>query len=519
MNRSAAIDRLNSEKIWDILVIGGGATGLGCALDAAARGFKTALIERSDFAQGTSSRSTKLVHGGVRYLKQGNLSLVRGALKERGLLKQNAPHLFDDQSFIIPSYNWYEKFYYGTGLTFYDALAGKLGIEKTSILSRQEALEAIPTLKTENLRGGVRYYDGQFDDARMTIALAQSIWDQGGVALNYVKAEAFIKKNGKIVGIEATDIESGESVRVHSKAVINATGVFSDSLRQLDDPASPEIIQTSQGAHIVLPKKFVPGNSAIMVPKTSDGRVLFAIPWKDSVIVGTTDTPMDKIDPNPKPLDQEIDFILENARRYLETGVDRKDIRSVYAGLRPLVKPPKSSGNTAALSRDHTIQISNTGLITIAGGKWTTFRKMGQDTIDRAIEVAGLVTKPCQTRALALHGASSNGEAIPENWRMYGSDALKLQKLASDNAELNEELHPDFSYKKAEIVFGIREEMALSIEDLLSRRTRILVQDAKAAMEAAPAVAAILAKEQGRDETWARNAVEEFKQTAREFLP
>ncbi len=466
MDRDIGLDRLASETHWDFLIIGGGATGLGAAVDAASRGYRVALVERADFAQGTSSRSTKLVHGGVRYLKQGNLSLVKGALRERGLLFQNAPHLVNPLSFIIPNYSWWEGPYFATGLKFYDWLAGSLGIENTKMLGKEAALEEIPSLRSEKLHGGVMYWDGQFDDARLAIDLAATTWENGGLALNYVDAKELIKENGRIAGALCEDSISGKAFEVKAKCVINATGVFSDNLRQRDKPAANKIIQASQGAHIVVSQELLPLKSALIVPKTTDDRVLFAIPWHNRVIIGTTDTPVDKIDLDPKPFPEEVGFIIENATNYLNVSIGPDDIKSAYAGLRPLVSLKSSGSSTAKLSRDHYIETSESGLVTIAGGKWTTYRKMAEDVIDRAEISSNQQHRDCRTENLKI----SCGQPKPEG----------------------ELLHPDLPYTINQIEHSISEEMPRNLEDILSRRVRALTLDREAASSIADNVASLM---------------------------
>lgn len=463
MNRDLGLDRLASESNWDFLIIGGGATGLGAALDAASRGYRVALVERSDFASGTSGRSTKLVHGGVRYLKQGNLSLVKGALRERGLLIQNAPHLVHALPFVIPNYSWWEGPYFATGLKFYDWLAGDLCIQKTRHLDKEAALEELPLLNSKNLHGGIQYWDGQFDDARLAIDMASNIWKHGGLAINYVSAKELIKQNGRVAGAVCEDSIHGKTFEIKAKNVINATGVFSDSIRKLDQPSTSSIIQASQGAHIVVSQDLLPLKSALIVPKTTDGRVLFAIPWHNRVIIGTTDTPIDKIETDPKPLSEEIGFIVENATNYLDISISSSDIKGAYAGLRPLVSLKSNGGSTAKISRDHHIEISNTGLITIAGGKWTTYRKMAEEVIDRAEQSSGLENRPCVT----------------ENLRIESEFPICGEQL----------LHPDLPYSFDQVDFSLAHEMPQSIEDVLSRRIRALTLDSEAAIAVADQIA------------------------------
>ncbi len=518
MKRPAAIARLSdNSELWDMIVVGGGATGLGCAVDAAARGYKVALVEQADYAKGTSSRSTKLVHGGVRYLKQGNISLVLEALKERGLLCENARHLVSHQAFIVPNYSWWEGPFYGIGMKVYDVLAGKLGLEPSRHLSKSETLEQIPTLENEGLVGGVIYYDGQFDDARLAVNLAQTVWDLGGVTANYVKVTGLLQTDGLTSGVSALDMESGYEFEVRARCVINATGVFSDGLRRMDDPGGKDIIAASRGVHLVLPKQFVPKEAAIMVPHTTDGRVLFAVPWHGYVVLGTTDESTEDISLEPRATEEEIDFILENAARYMHTDPTRADVLSVYAGLRPLIKQGET-GNTAALSRDHTIIVSETGLITIAGGKWTTYRRMAEDAIDHAETIAGFDKRDCRTHHLPIHGSTTRKFDGSPLINLFGSDAENILGLMREQSELIEPLHARLPYCRGEAIWAAREEMARSVEDILARRTRSLLLDARSAIEAAPLVGQLLAAELGHDEAWGQRSAEAFIELAKGYL-
>ncbi|NNK61840.1 MAG: glycerol-3-phosphate dehydrogenase/oxidase, partial [Gemmatimonadetes bacterium] len=405
MQRDEMVGRLaRRDRPWDLAVVGGGATGLGIAVDAAARGYDVALFEAYDFGKGTSSRSTKLVHGGVRYLRQGNIPLVMDALRERGILRANAPHLVHDLAFVVPNYDWWEAPFYGIGLKVYDALAGRYGFGPSRLLSKEETVERLPTIETEGLRGGVVYHDGQFDDARLLVHLARTAAGLGAVLTNYAPVTGLLKDGtGVVAGVRVEDREAGSTMEIAAKTVINATGPFADGLRRLDDEAARPMIRASQGIHIVLERRFLPGDSAIMVPHTDDRRVLFAVPWHDRVIVGTTDTPVDTIDVEPRPLADEISFVLEHAARYLTQDPEPGDVLSAFAGLRPLVGSDDAD-DTASLSRDHTLQISPTGLVTITGGKWTTYRKMAEDAVDHAAVLAGLDPVPCTTRDLQIHG-------------------------------------------------------------------------------------------------------------------
>ena len=491
MNRSNMLSQIdNPTDEWDIVIIGGGATGLGCAVDAAARGFRTLLLEQGDFAQGTSSRSTKLIHGGVRYLQQGDIPMVRDSLRERGHLLKNAPHLVHPLPFVIPGYRWYEPFYYTFGMKVYDMMSGKLGIDPSLLLSKEKVVDKFPNLKSDGLNGGTLYWDAQFDDARMVVALARTAAEQKACVLNYLKVDNFNKENGRIRGVIATDQLSGKEYAINAKIVINATGVFADSIRQLDVENTPEIIAPSQGIHIVLDASFLSADHAIMIPKTDDGRVLFAIPWHGHLMFGTTDTPGVPIELEPRPLEEEIDYLIEHASRYMQKAPTRADIKSVFAGLRPLVQPAHVKGGaTSKISRDHHIDVSDAGLVTIAGGKWTTYRHMAEDTIDQAIKTASLEPSPCTTLDLKIH-RSDEGDQV-----------------AKEEPEYNEALHPDFEYRKADIVAAARHEMAQTLVDALSRRTRCLFLNHKATLEIAPEAARLMAGELGKDENWINEQV------------
>ena len=503
-------------RVWDFIVIGGGAAGLGTAVEAAARGHKTLLLEQGDFACGTSSRSTKLIHGGVRYLRQGRLRLVRQALYERGLLLRNAPHLVHGLPCLLPLYAWWERPWYGLGLGCYDLLAGQHRVAPSRHLSRREAMERMPTLQASGLRGGILYQDGQFDDARLAVCLAQTLLDLGGLPLNYVAATGLLKTVGKLAGVVACDLETGREYRLRAKAVINATGVFSDGLRQMDDPQAPTAIAPSQGAHLVLDSTFLPGECALVVPRTDDGRVLFLIPWLDRVLVGTTDTPVALPSRNPRPLPEEIDFLLSHAARYLTRRPAREDVRSVFAGLRPLVNS-ESPGQTAALSRDHAVLVSASRLVSVVGGKWTTYRRMGEDAIDRAAEAAGLATEPSCTARLRLHGWSGGQVAGP--WGAYGNDAGQLAALAASRPDLDRPLHPRLPYRACEVLWAVHHEFARCVEDVLARRSRALFLDTEASLEMAPEVAALMATGLGRDGAWRTRQVQEFRTLAQDYLP
>ncbi|MGE5610759.1 MAG: glycerol-3-phosphate dehydrogenase/oxidase [Bacillota bacterium] len=517
MQRADMLSRLEDRgREWDFIVVGGGATGLGVAIDAAARGYQTVLLEQNDFAKGTSSRSTKLAHGGVRYLKQGNISLVLDALRERGLMRRNAPHLVHDLPFVVPVYDWWGGPFYGIGLRLYDILAGKLGFGRSRNLSRDAAIERIPTIETHGLRGGVMYYDGQFDDSRLAISLAQTAADLGATLVNYVRVAAIVKTDGMVSGVRAQDLEGGREYELKAKAVINATGVYSDSICQMDDPNARPMISPSQGTHIVLDRSFLPGDSAIMIPQTDDGRVLFAIPWHDCVVVGTTDVPVQQTPLEPKPLDTEVEFLLSHAARYLSKDPSRADVLSIFAGLRPLVSAGNGQ-NTAALSRDHTVHISQSGLLTITGGKWTTYRKMAEDAVDHAADLAGLEAAPCTTRDLHIHGYLEDAEQLGI-LAVYGSDASAVQQLMDENPTYQQLLHPQLPYRAGQVIWAVRQEMARTVEDVLSRRTRALLLNARASIEAADRVADLMAGELGQGESWKQQQVQSYRGLASQYV-
>lgn len=516
MNRSEMIKAIEEEKLWDVIIIGGGASGAGIALDSASRGYKTLLVERADFSSGTSSRSTKLVHGGVRYLQQGNISLVLEALNERGILRRNAPHLVHDLPFIVPNYDWWEGPFYGIGMKIYDMLAGREGFGSSQLLSLEETIKHLPTVEQEGLNGGVVYYDGQFDDARLVIDLIKTTADQGGFAINYMEAVSLSKKHDLISGVKVNDLLNNKEYFLNAKVVINATGPFTDSVRKMDCQDCVPMVSPSQGVHMVLDKSFLPGDSAIMVPHTDDGRVLFAIPWHDKVVVGTTDTPIDEAVTEPIPFDEEVQFLLEHTARYLTKDPTKDDILSVFAGVRPLVVNP-SAENTAAISREHVVSISKAGLVTIAGGKWTTYRKMAEDTLEQAILIGQLEPEECKTKGLNIHGYHNHADGYGA-LEVYGSDALEIQNLAAEEKTLAEKIIPEYDAIKAEVIWAVREEMAMTIEDFLSRRRRYLVLDTRASLKMAPVVAGLMAKEMGMDNVWIDEELSRYKKLTENFL-
>jgi len=518
MIRAEMLRRVKSrEKVWDFIVIGGGATGVGCAIDAASRGFDVLLLEQNDFGKGTSSRSTKLVHGGFRYLAQADFSLVKEALRERATLQKNAAHLVKNQPFIVPCYSLREKFFYGAGLKFYNLLAGKYGFGKSVILSKKETLEKLPNVKRRNLRGGILYFDGQFDDARLLIDLVKTAAEQSAVVLNYAPVSELTRRENKIDGVKFRDAETGEEFTAKAKIVINATGAFCDAVRRMSDAKAEKIIAPSQGVHLVFDKRFLPSKNALMIPKTSDGRVLFVIPWHGKILVGTTDTLIETTELEPRAFEKEIEFILQTAGNYLQQPPQRTDVLCVFAGVRPLVKSAKTK-STAALSRDHTIEIDDADLLTVMGGKWTTYRRMAEDAVNQAIERANLPIRICTTKDLRIHGSCENSEAFGD-LAIYGADAEKIRELLKENPKFfGEKLHADLPYCAAEIVWAIRFEMARSLEDVLARRTRALFLDAKAAIEIAPRAAEIMRRELGEDVNWANNQIEDFRAVAKNYL-
>ncbi|SMB92381.1 FAD dependent oxidoreductase [Hymenobacter roseosalivarius DSM 11622] len=516
--RATLLARLASQPPWDVIVIGGGATGLGVALDSLSRGYKTLLLEQEDYAKGTSSRSTKLVHGGVRYLAQGEVGLVREALVERGLLLRNAPHLVLNQAFIIPTYSWWSHAFYTLGLTLYDLLAGKHSLGAARQLSKQETLQRVGNLQADGLQGGVLYHDGQFDDARLAINLAQTAVELGGTLLNHCAVRGLLKdEQGSVCGVRATDEETGRRYEVRGTVVVNATGIFVDEIRQLDQPGVPKLVRPSQGVHLVLDQSFMPGEAALLIPRTDDGRVLFAMPWQGRVLLGTTDTPVNETSAEPRAQEAEIAFLLRTAARYLTRAPQRSDVRSVFAGLRPLAAPQGSSQKTKEISRSHKILVSETSLITITGGKWTTYRRMGQDTVDTAISLGKLVPAASQTATLPIHGALATSDRR-HHLSVYGSDQPALLELIQLQPTLGGKLDEKLEFLQAEVVWAARYEMARTVEDVLARRVRVLFLDAKAAIRMAPTVAALLAAELGHDERWQQQQVAAFTHLARGYL-
>jgi glycerol-3-phosphate dehydrogenase len=504
--RDELIARLSQPIQYDVAVVGGGATGLGVALDAASRGFSVVLVDSHDFAKGTSSRATKLLHGGVRYLAQGNIALVREALHERTTLLNNAPHIAQPLPFIMPSYKWWEKPFYGIGLMMYDALAGKAGLGKTEFLSQAQTLACLPAARVEGLRGSVKYWDGQFNDARLALALARTAATYGALLINYCRALRLRYDGDEISGLEVSDVETGKTYEIKSRCVINATGVWVDELRQLDGKTVPSksgrpvkpMVAPSQGVHIVVDRDFLKSDHALMVPKTADGRVLFAVPWLGKVILGTTDTPRDDLAREPLAFEEEIEFILTESARYLTRGPKRSDVKSIWVGLRPLVKPPDEEGDsTKKLSREHTILVSRSGLVTVTGGKWTTYRAMAEDVLER-----------CFAKSLLQRNAIAKGDESGSTSQMKligGGDGLAHQSMSaapgvhsygSEQAQLTgmdgaSDILTD-GLTAAMVRFAVRFEYARTVEDVLARRSRLLFLDAKLAKSIADKVASLM---------------------------
>jgi glycerol-3-phosphate dehydrogenase len=519
MNRSTLIRKLQDHQNlqWDVIVIGGGATGLGTALDAVTRGYKTLLLEKSDFSKGTSSRSTKLVHGGVRYLAQGDILLVTEALHERGRMLKNAPHLTENQEFVIPVYTFWDVTLYTVGLKFYDLLSGRLSLGRSYFISRSKAIARLPLLKADGLKGGIVYHEGQFDDSRMAIAIAHACADNGGIVLNYFEVTGLLKnEKGRIEGVSATELETGMKYSIRSKLVVNATGVFADTIHRMDDPSSKPTIRPSQGVHIVLDKSFLQSSSAIMIPKTDDGRVLFAIPWYDRVVVGTTDTPLDTITSEPKALEEEISFILRNAGKYLTKPPSRDDALCIFAGLRPLAADPDNPSATKEVSRRHKITLSSSGLLSIIGGKWTSYRRMAEETINRGIKAGLLEKRDCITKNFRFY--SDNTKPRSERLRIYGDKAGEIERMIDEKPALGDLLDSRLPYTKAEIIWICRNEMPGTLEDMLARRTRALFLDTRASTEIAPEVADIMSGELKTDDAWKERQLNEYKQLISNYL-
>jgi glycerol-3-phosphate dehydrogenase len=520
MNRDEMISRIaRRDTPWDLVIIGGGAVGAGVAVDASTRGFDVLLVEREDFGKGTSSRSTKLVHGGVRYLEQGNISLVMEALKERGLLLRNAPHIVHDLPFVVPNYSWWEAPFYGIGMKVYDLLAGKYNFGRSKVLSLAETLERLPTIQQDGLRGGVLYHDGQFDDTRLLTHLLATAADHGATVVNYAEVVSTLKGvDGFLSGVVVEDHESHQIYPVNAKVVVNATGIFTDATRRLAQPDVKPMVTPAQGIHLVLDRSFLRGDNAIMVPRTSDGRVLFAIPWHDRTLVGTTDTGIEHPSYEPLAFEEEIEFVLDTAREYLTRPPSRRDVLSIFVGIRALVSAPGGGeGKTSALSRGHTIHIDDSGLMTVVGGKWTTYRHMAEDCVDHAITLGSLRETPCVTADLPIHGYHRHADKLG-SLGVYGTDAEGIQRVAAEKPEFAAKLHPALPYIAAEIVWSARNEMSRTLDDALARRTRALLLNARATIEVTPKVANLMATELGRDAEWVKTQVESFTTLAKRYI-
>jgi len=517
MKRDDLIAQIQSEEtVWDLIVIGGGASGIGAALESATRGYKTLLLEQYDYTVGTSSRSTKLVHGGVRYLAQGNIGLVLEALRERGLLLQNAPHLCRNQKFVIPSYSWWYRPFYTIGLTMYDMLAGKLSLGRSKPMSKEKTMKVLPTIKKDGLRGGIEYRDGQFDDARLGLNLVQTTIEHGGIPINYMKVINLLKENGKTSGVVAIDHQTDKEYKLKAKSVLNATGVFVDDILTMDKKEHDKIVMPSQGVHLVLGQEFLKSDTAIMIPSTSDGRVLFAVPWHNRVIVGTTDIPKPNSLIEPVATEEEIDFILETAARYLAKEPTRADVKSVFAGLRPLAAP-KEDGKTKEISRSHKIITSETGLVTIIGGKWTTYREMGEEVVDKLAKVGGMPKKESVTHHLKIHGYKK-GVDFNDTLYFYGSDVDLINEIIEEDSAMAEMLSDEVQIIKAQVIMAVRHELAVNVIDVLARRTRTLFLDAKESIRIAPEVASLMANEMGKDKDWEKKQVETFNSIASGYI-
>jgi glycerol-3-phosphate dehydrogenase len=515
MRRDEMLRRAKDGANFDLIVIGGGATGVGIAVDAASRGYSILLLERGDFGCGTSSRSTKLIHGGVRYLRQGNVSLVMEGLRERGLLQRNAPHLVHAMPFVVPVSGSWEKLFYGAGLKIYDIMAGRYGFGKSKLLSKKAAMKRVPTLSENARAGGVLYFDGQFDDARLLIDLTHTAAREGAVVLNYAPVTRLNRNaHGHVIGVDFTDAETTTTHSATARCVVNATGAFSDSVRRMDDAKASPRIAASQGIHVVLSRDFLPGNTAIMVPKTPDGRVIFAIPWREHTLIGTTDTAIPNASAEPVARPDEIDFLLSTVGKYLQHPPTRADVLSVFAGIRPLVK--EAGKPTKRLARDHLIDVSPSKLISVVGGKWTTYRQMAEEVVHRAATVGGLDHRECVTRQLKIFG----GEAAPTsgNFAIYGTAAKMIQDLIAANPSLATRLHPQLPIVAAEVIHAVRSEMARKPEDVLARRTRALFLNAKAALEMAEQTAQLIARELHQDETWINQQLTDFRQLASNYI-
>lgn len=518
MKREQMLGKINKNtKEYDFIIIGGGATGIGIALEASARGYSVVLLEKSDFTKSTSSKSTKLVHGGVRYLAQGDVGLVREAVVERGLLTQNAPHLVKDQTFIIPTHGLYDEIQYTVGLTLYDLLAGKYSLGRSKRISKSKTLSRISTINPKKISAGIVYHDGQFDDSRLAINTLQSSVEMGAIVINYCSVTGLLKgSDGKVTGVKFNDEESGNNYEIKGKQIVNATGVFADDVLKMDSPNAKKTIAPSQGVHLVLDKSFLPDNDAIMIPKTDDGRVLFLVPWHGRVVVGTTDTPIKKESLEPIAIDEEIEFILNTAARYLTKAPKRSDVLSVFAGLRPLAASNGRGKKTKEISRSHKIFVSKSGMFTMVGGKWTTYRKMGEDLVDKTEKNLSWPKTVTKTKHLKIHGYVENVDHKNPLY-FYGSDEQEILKLAK-NEGLSEALSLSLGVIESQVTWAVRNEMARTVEDVLARRTRCQLLDAKESIAMAPQVAKIMAAELGKDEAWQAKQVDDYLQVTSNYI-
>jgi glycerol-3-phosphate dehydrogenase len=503
---------------YDFIIIGGGATGIGIALETSAKGYKSLLLEKSDFTKSTSSKSTKLLHGGVRYLAQGDVALVREACVERGRLLRNAPHISKNQSFVIPAFGWFDQLKYTVGLKMYDLLAGTYSLGSSQWISKKKTIEKIPTINPAKITGGILYHDGQFDDSRLAVNVLQTAVENGAHVLNYMAVKSLIKgDDGILKGVVFEDAETGKEYTAKGKAIINATGVFADRVLQMDKPGAAKTIRPSQGVHVVLDQSFLPGDHAIMIPKTDDGRVLFAVPWHKKVVVGTTDTPVESPTLEPVALEDEIKFILDTAGRYLTKAPKRSDVLSIYAGLRPLAAPSEGSTKTKEISRSHKIVVSESQLFTMVGGKWTTFRRMAQDMVEKVEKVKGWNVTPSKTKSLKIHGYKTPVD-LNDPMYIYGTDKELILELARTEPGMDQVLSEKLHLLKAQVVWAVRNEMARSVEDVLSRRIRCLFLNARESMKIAPQVANIIAKELNKDKAWEEAQVYEFIEVANNYV-
>ncbi len=494
--RSKVLERLADTNAVDVIIIGGGATGLGIALDASLRGLSVALFESADFAGATSSRATKLAHGGVRYLAQGNISLVKEALHERNTMLRIAPHLVSPLPFVMPSYACWETPLYGVGLKAYDLLAGKYGLGPTRFLSASQVRYLMPGINSSGLKGGVMYWDAQFDDARMALAIARTAEQAGALLVNYCSVTNLVYENGKVTGVTCDDKQFGNTYTVRGRAVINATGVWVDALRKQDSAITGKsyqpLVSPSQGVHLVVDQSFMPGGHALLVPETTDGRVLFAVPWLGKLILGTTDTPRTDTPLEPTATDKEVEFIISEASRYLHKKPDKKSVKSIWAGLRPLVSMKTDNSSTSSISRNHFIEVSKSGLLTVTGGKWTTYRSTANDVLQYCARYGLLPMLPrCKTSTYLLVGAHNNKRKVSAtpDYQVYGSEAGVVQKIAGGNNEIASGL------TEAMVRFAVRHEYALTVSDVLARRSRLLFLDAHMALQAAEQVANIMSDE------------------------